>query len=435
MYQMDYYAAIDSLYAMPMNAAQNPPTPKPLEGVRVIDMSTVLMGPVATQVLGDYGADVIKIEPPEGDVARHAGSARNAQMGALYMTSGRNKRSVVLDIKKPEGKQALLRLCETADLFIHNVRPAAMRRAGLSYQELCAVKSDIIYVALVGFGQDGPYAGRPAFDDIIQAASGLSGLFMRAGYDAPTFVPANLCDRMTGLAAAHAAIAALYMRERTGQGQSVEIPMFETLVQTILGDHINGLAFVPPTDSSGYNRLLNAARRPFRTRDGYLAATPYNDKQFRALFMAIGRAADFDADPVLNKHAARVRNYGYVYAQLTEIFASRSTDEWLALCGEYQVPCQRVNTLEDLLNDPHLRAIGFFQEVEHPTEGRMLQMRPAARWSHADVGFDRHPPRIGEHSVEVLQQAGFSADDIAALLDAGVTVQAGRPQTDAPDRG
>ncbi len=396
---------------------------KPLEDVRVIDMATVLMGPVATQILGDYGADVIKVEPPEGDVMRHAGEGRNSRMGPMYLSTGRNKRSVVLDIKKPEGKQALLKLCETADLFIHNVRPAAMRRAGLSYEDLRAVNPSIVYVALVGFGQDGPYADRPAFDDIIQAASGLSGLFVRAGYDEPAFVPANLCDRMTGLAAAHAAIAALYMRKSTGQGQSIEVPMFETLTQMILGDHLNGTAFVPPISQAGYSRLLNIYRRPFRTMDGHLAVTPYNDKQFRSFFLAIGREADFDADARINTHAARARNYDVAYSQLAEILVNRTTDEWLSLCKEHEIPCQRINSIEDLLQDPHLNSIDFFQEVDHPTEGRILQMRPAARWSNADIAVRRLPPRVGEHSVEVLRQAGFSEDDITGLLASGATAQ------------
>jgi crotonobetainyl-CoA:carnitine CoA-transferase CaiB-like acyl-CoA transferase len=392
-------------------------------------MSTVLMGPVATQILGDYGADVIKVEPPEGDVMRHAGEGRHAGMGPMYLATGRNKRSVVLDIKQPAGRAALLKLCEGADLFIHNVRPAAMRRAGLAHEDLQAVNPSIVYLSLVGFGQDGPYAGRPAFDDIIQAASGLAGLFVRAGHEEPAFVPANLCDRMTGLAAAHAAIAALYMRERTGEGQAVEVPMFETLVQMILGDHFNGMAFVPPIGAPGYSRLLNEHRRPFRTRDGHIAVTPYNDKQFRAFFAAIGREADFDADARIRTHAARARHYDIAYALLADILRTRGTAQWLALCNEHEIPCQRVNTIEDLLEDPHLRSVGFFQEVEHPTEGRVLQTRPAARWSHADIGVRRLPPRVGEDSVAVLREAGLGEAEIAELLACGGAVQAAQPHS------
>ncbi len=404
-------------------AEKSTATPGPLHGIRVVDMATVLMGPVATQIFGDYGADVIKVEPPEGDVMRYAGASRNPRMGAMYLANGRNKRSVVLDIKKPAGKRALLKLCEDADLFIHNVRPQAMKRAGLSYEDLRAVNPSIVYVSLVGYGEGGPYANRPAFDDIIQAASGLSGLFMRAGHAAPAFVPATVADRMTGMTAAHAAIAALFMRERTGEGQAVEVPMFETLAHMVLGDHLNGEAFVPAIEGTGYSRLLTPNRRPYKTQDGYIATTPYNDKQFRAFFAAIGRAAEFDGNDMMNSQAARARNYHATYALLAEIIETRTTAQWLALLGEHEVPCTPVSTLDDLLEDEHLRAVGFFQETDHPSEGRIRQMKPSTRWSTADVSIRRPPPRVGEHSAEVLAEAGYSAAEIAAMLADGSTAE------------
>ena len=396
----------------------------PLTGIRVVDMATVLMGPVATQILGDYGADVIKVEPPEGDVMRHAGAARNPQMGSMYLAAGRNKRSIVLDIKMPEGKKALIKLCKEADLFIHNVRPAAMRRAGLSYEDMREINPSIVYVSLVGFGQDGPYAERPAFDDIIQAACGIAGLFTRAGHAEPAYIPANLCDRMTGLAATHAAIAALFMRARTGKGQSIEVPMFETLTQMILGDHLNGEAYVPPIAKSGYSRLLNRYRRPFRTSDGYLGLTPYNDKQFRAFFSAIGRVTEFDGDLRINTQTARANNYDVAYSLLADIVASRTTNEWVALCEAHEIPCQRINSIDDILTDPHLNEIGFFQEVSHPTEGRIRQMRHAARWSSVDMDTRYLPPQIGQHSEEVLKEAGYTAAEISSLFTSGAAFQA-----------
>lgn len=398
------------------------PTAPPLAGFKIIDMSTVLMGPVATQVLGDYGADVIKVEPPEGDVMRHAGASRTPRMGAMYLANGRNKRSAVLDIKQPAGKKALLRLCESADLFIHNVRPAAMRRAGLGYENLRAINPRIVYVSLVGYSEHGPYANQPAFDDIIQAASGVAGLFVRAGLSEPTFVPMTMADRITGLTAVHSAIAALLMRERTGIGQSIEVPMFETLVQTLLGDHLNGKAFLPAIADSGYSRLLTPHRRPYKTLDGYIAATPYNDKQFRAFYAAIGRAGEIDDNPMLASQGARASNYHETYAQLADIIATRTTDQWMALCQANEVPCARVNSIDDLLEDPHLAAVDFFQETDHPTEGRIREMRPSTRWSTADVSIRRPAPRIGEQSVEVLTEAGFSAADVDEMLASGVTV-------------
>ena len=399
-----------------------PRTPAPLAGFRIVDMSTVLMGPVATQVLGDYGADVIKVEPPEGDVMRHAGAARTPRMGAMYLANGRNKRSIVLDIKKPAGKEALFAFCRSADVFIHNVRPAAMQRAGLGYEDLRALNPSIVYVALVGYSELGPYANQPAFDDIIQAGAGVSGLFVRAGHSEPVFVPMTMADRITGLTAAHATLAALLMRERTGIGQSIEVPMFETLVQTVLGDHLNGKAFTPPIGDSGYSRLLTPYRRPYKTLDGYIAATPYNDKQFRAFYAAIGRADEIDSNPLLGSQSARASNYHATYAQLAEIIATKTTDEWLTLCRANEVPCTRVNSIDDLLSDPHLEAVGFFQPTDHPTEGRIVQMRPSTRWSTADVSIRRHAPRIGEQSVELLAEAGFDADQIEAMLVGGVTV-------------
>ena len=393
--------------------------PRPLDGVRVVDMTTVLMGPLATQILGDYGADVIKVEPPEGDVMRHAGEGKHAQMGPMYLSTGRNKRSLVLDIKQPEGKAALLKLVATADLFIHNVRPAAMHRAGLGYDELKAVNPSIVYVSLVGFGQDGPYAARPAFDDIIQAACGVAGLFTRAGHDEPAFIPANWCDRMTGQAAAHAVMAALFMRERTGQGQAIEVPMFETLVQMVLGDHLNGAAFVPQHGPTGYGRLLNVHRKPFRTQDGFIALTPYSDKHFRAFFAAIGQEARFADDARINSHAARARHYDVAYGLLAEVLTERSTDDWLALCKAIEVPAQRFNTLEDLLADEHLQQVGFFETAAHPSEGEIVQMRPAARWSGADLSMRRLPPAVGQDSVAVLGELGYSAAQIEAMLASG----------------
>ncbi|CAN5439826.1 CoA transferase [soil metagenome] len=403
-------------------ASTNEKLPGPLDGITVVDMATVLMGPVATQVFADYGANLIKIEPAVGDVMRHAGAHRHSRMGSMYLTTGRNKRSVVLDIKQPAGKEAVLRLCRSADLFIHNVRPAAMRRAGLGYEDLRAVNPSIVYVSLVGYSEEGPYANLPAIDDIIQAASGMSGLFVRAGHAEPVFVPMTVADRITGLTAAHAAIAALLMRDRRGIGQSIEVPMFETLVQTVLGDHLNGRAFVPPIGECGYSRLLTPNRRPYRTLDGYIVATPYNDKQFRAFYSAIGRAEEFDADDRLNSQQARAANYHETYSQLAEILAARTTDEWLTLCRTHDVPCTRVNSLDDLLVDPHLEATSFFQESDHPSEGRILEMRPSTRWSSADVSIRRHAPVIGEQSVEILLEAGYGEDEIQAMIATGATV-------------
>jgi crotonobetainyl-CoA:carnitine CoA-transferase CaiB-like acyl-CoA transferase len=393
-----------------------------MTGYRVVDMASVLMGPLATQIFGDYGADVIKIEPPEGDVARHAGAMRNRAMGSLYMATGRNKRSLVLDIKKPDGKAALLKLCESADVFIHNVRPEAMRRAGLDYEALRAVNPAIVYVALVGFGAGGRYANRPAFDDIIQGAAGVCGLFQRAGQEEPPFVPWNVADRITGITAAHATLAALLMRKDTGLGQAVEVPMFETVTQMVLGDHMGGMAFVPQAGEPGYARLLTPGRRPYRTQDGHIVVTPYTDRQFAALLGAVGRAGEMRTNPILRDLQARQRHWPEIYALLSAVMATKTNTDWLEICGQGEVPCTPVRTLEDLVDDPHLDDVGLFCESDHPTEGRVREMRPSTRWSGADVSIRRHAPTIGEHSVEILREAGFAEPAIAALIASGATL-------------
>jgi crotonobetainyl-CoA:carnitine CoA-transferase CaiB-like acyl-CoA transferase len=393
-----------------------------MSGYKIIDMATVLMGPLATQIFGDYGADVIKVEPPEGDVMRHAGAMRNHAMGSMYLTTGRNKRSVVLDIKKPEGKAALLRLCETADVFIHNVRPEAMRRAGLDYEALRAVNPSIVYVSLLGFGEGGRYANRPAFDDIIQGAAGVCGLFQRAGHVEPPFIPWNVADRMTGITAAHATLAALLMRTHTGQGQAVDVPMFETVTQMVLGDHMGGMAFEPQAGESGYARLLTPGRRPYKTLDGHFVITPYTDKQFGALLGAIGRDDEMKTNPILRDMQTRQRHWPEIYELLAGVMAARTNAQWLEICSRGEVPCTPVQTLEDLVNDPHLNEVGMFCESDHPTEGRIREMRPPTRWSDADVSIRRHAPFIGEHSVEVLREAGFDEKTISSMIASGATL-------------
>jgi len=392
-----------------------------LNGIRVLDLTAYLLGPFATQILGDMGADIIKVESHEGDIVRGIGPTRSPGMGGIFQQNNRNKRSVVLDLKQPAGRDALLRLAATADVFVYNVRPAAMARLGLSYEALAAVNPGIVYVGAVGFGQDGPYAARPALDDLMQGMSGIAGLYARASGGEPRYIPLAMADRYTGTVLVNAILGALVHKLRTGQGQALEVPMFESLVQGVLGDHLMGHSFDPPLGPPGYPRHLSPDRRPFRTLDGWLCAFLISDGQWRAVLERLGQP-ELLQDPRFATLQARTEHSREVYAWLDATFRTRTTEQWLALLGEADVPAGPLHTLESLLEDTHLKAVGFFQRLEHPTEGTLVTLRPPSRWSRTPSEVRRAPPRLGEHSSELLAEAGYSGAEIAELVAAGVTL-------------
>ncbi|NYT37824.1 CoA transferase [Allopusillimonas soli] len=399
----------------------------PLEGVRILDMTTVLMGPYASQVLGDMGAEVIKVESPQGDLVRGLGPLRHPGMGALFLHINRSKRSVVIDAKQPRGREALLRLAARSDVLLYNVRPRAMARLGLDYETVSGVNPRIIYLGTFGFGQGGPYAAKPAFDDLIQGAIGLPSLIKASGSDVPRYVPSNIVDRTVGLYAVAALCGALYHRERTGRGQRIDVPMFETMVSHLLSDHIAGETFDPPEGPTGYARLLAANRRPYRTRDGYVCAVIYNDKQWASFFRIIGRPEAM-SDPRLADLDTRTRNIDDLQAMVGKIFLERGTEEWLALLEEADIPCMPLHDMDSILEDPHLREVGFFQWEDHPSEGRVRSVGVPASWSDSQPRPGRPAPRFGEHSAEVLAEAGYDADEIAAMARDGITHLAEAPQ-------
>jgi crotonobetainyl-CoA:carnitine CoA-transferase CaiB-like acyl-CoA transferase len=403
--------------------------PGPLAaGIRIIDLTSVMMGPYATMILGDYGADVIKVESPEGDVMRHAAPMRNPQMGAMYLQGNRNKRSIVLDLKKHGGREALLRLSATADVFVHNVRPAAMRRLQLGAENLLSLNPRLVYVSLHGFGETGPYAGRPAYDDLIQGLTALPALTGKITGE-PRYSPATVADRIVGLNATHAILAALLHRDRTGEGQSIEIPMFETMAQFVLGDHMGGRSFEPAIGPSGYSRLLSPDRRPYRTRDGYLCALVYSDKQWNAFFRAIGQENEEDRDSRLKDISARTRNYDYIYKWFSDIMETRTTAEWMQKFEAADIPFGPMHDLDSLIDDPHLAAVGLLQEIDHPTEGTLRVAGPPSTWSKTPPSIRQYPPRLGEHGDDILREAGFSEDDIEKLAAEG-----GLIRSDAADQ-
>ncbi|HYD67341.1 CoA transferase [Azospirillum sp.] len=396
----------------------------PLNGVRILDLTTVLMGPYATQILGELGADVIKVEPPQGDTVRGIGPMRHPGMGAIFLHANRGKRSIVLDLKQPEGRQALLDLARTADVLIYNVRPQAMARLGLSYAEVAEANPRIVYVGLFGYGQDGPYAAKPAYDDLIQGAVAIPTLFAASTGGEPRYVPATMVDRTVGLHAVYAVTAALFHRERTGEGQAVDVPMFETMTHFVQGDHMGGATFEPAEGPTGYPRLLAPQRRPYRTSDGHICALIYNDKQWRSFFDLIGRPDILDSDPRFADMDSRTRHIDELYGFVAEHLATRTTAEWMEALTRADIPVMRLHTLDSLLEDPHLTATGFFQVVEHPREGPIRSMAVPTRWSATPPAVERQAPALGEHSAEVLREAGYDDATIAALAERGVIREA-----------
>jgi crotonobetainyl-CoA:carnitine CoA-transferase CaiB-like acyl-CoA transferase len=390
----------------------------PLDGVRVLDLTTVVMGPYATQILADYGADVVKVEPPEGDIMRYNAPMRSKGMGHIFMNANRNKRSVVLDLKKDAGRAACMAIARDADVLVYNIRPQAMARLKLSYEEVSAANPRILYVGGFGYSQRGPYAAKAAYDDLIQGAVGLPWLAATAGAESPRYVPVTLADRSVGLHIVNAVCAALYRRERSGKGQRVDVPMFESLLQTVLGEHMGEATYLPQTGEPGYARMLAKERRPYETKDGYVCVLVYNDKQWRAFFELIGRP-ELLSDPRYATQEARSRDFEGAYALIASEMRKRSTAEWIAALEAADIPVQRMSSLDDIIGDPHLGAIGYFREIEHPTEGHIRSMAVPSEWSESPPEYRRHAPRLGEHTREVLREAGISDAEIERLLASG----------------
>jgi len=396
----------------------------PLNGIRVLDMSTVLLGPYATQILGDMGADIIKIESPTGDTSRDHGPRRHPGMAATFLDLNRNKRSLVLDLKRPSALRAFHRLVAGADVVFHNLRPGPAARLGVGYARLAEINRRIILANAVGFGRAGPYRDRAAYDDLIQASCGLASLVGLSVDSGPRYVPTALADKITGLMVANAIGMALFHRERTGEGQEVEVPMYETLVSFLLKEVTFGLAFDPPLEPRRYERLLSVYRRAHRTKDGFIAALPYTDEHWRRFFALGGRSA-LAGDPRFQSLNHRVQNFEPLYEALESILLQKTTAEWTVLLEEAGIPVAPVNDLDQLLADPHLRETGLFAFVEHPSEGRVLRVATPMNFSRTPASYRRATPRLGENSVEILKEAGLSAAEIEAMLAEGAAV-AGR---------
>ncbi len=376
----------------------------PLRGVRVLDLTTVVMGPFATQILGDLGADVVKIETAQGDSMRWVGPWRTPGMGPLFLQANRNKRSVVLDLKTAEGKDAAVALARRADVLVSNVRPQGLRRLGLDYASIRDANSNIIYCSAVGYGSGGPSSGKAVYDDLMQAAAGIAGLFGKVD-GAPRYAPINICDRVVGLYVANAVTSALYHRAMTGEGQEIEVPMFETMAQFVLADHMGGGAFVPPLGEMGYKRLLSRTRGPYPTRDGYVALVVYTDKHWRAFSAFAGQPDLMETDPRFASQESRTRHAEDAGRFLSDHLKKRTTAEWLDILHGMDIPACPVNAIDELFDEPHLKAVDFFEEVEHPTEGRLKNPRFPVRFSRSPASLRRLAPNLGADNDDVLGKA------------------------------
>jgi len=389
-----------------------------LQGIRIVDLTTTYLGPYATQFLGDMGADILKVEPLDGDVGRSPRPSRSPEMGAGFLNTNRNKRSIAIDLRKPEGRAVVLRLAAGADALVHNMRPQAAAKLGLSYQDAKKVNGRIVYCFSPGFGQDGPYAAEPAYDDIIQAMCGLAQLNADAS-GAPRFLPSIVADKVVGLHLAFALACGLAHRLKTGEGCAIEAPMFESMVAFLLVEHLSGRSFVPPLGPAGYERMLAKNRRPYKTRDGYIAIMPYTTRQWVRFLECVGRsdllAVDWVKDPV-----KRSANVDALYQIIADAAPQRSTSEWLALLAEADIPCGPVNGLDDLFGEPHLTAVGLFESVAHPSEGALTAIRSPLRVTGVEKKPDRPAPRVGEASEAILREAGFAGPEIEDLLARGV---------------
>ena len=394
--------------------------------MRIVDLTSVLMGPYATQIFADLGADVIKVESEQGDTTRALPPGREAGRGGMFLNLNRGKRSIVLNLKEAESREALLRLCRDADVFVHSMRARAIARLGLTYDDVRAANPRIIYASMYGYGRGGPYRDHPAYDDIVQAASGIVDLQARLSGGEPTYLANVVADKVSGLTGAYAITAALYARERTGEGQEIEVPMFETMVSFCALEHLCGSVFRPPLGPPEYARAVSPSRRPYQTADGHIGVMIYNDRHWRDFFDAIGNP-EWSRDPVFATMESRTRNIDTVLARVAATMKTRTTAEWVALLREAQIPATAIASLEELLHDEHLEAVGFWQDRE--TDAGSLRMPGIPVQFSATPGEIGDPgPALGADGRAILEEAGFGSNEIERLVGKGASLPMAAPE-------
>lgn len=397
----------------------------PLAGVRVVDLTSVLMGPFATQTLAEFGAEVIKVEPPEGDLVRGIGPMRNPGMGAIFLNANRGKKSVVFDLKTDAGRAALLRLVATADVFCYNLRPQAMQRLGLGWEVLRELNPRLIYCGMFGFARGGPYSALPAYDDIIQGASGLTHLAGVGNIGTPHYAPFALADRMTGLSAVNNVLAALVGRTRSGKGRAIDVTMFETMTRVAMFDHLQGETFIPALGPTGYARHLSRYRKPYATSDGWVCVMIYSDRHWLRFFDAIGRCDLLEQDPELATIEGRTQRIDELYGLVERELSHLDTRSAVALLESIDAPVMAMRSVDELLSDPHLLATGFIGEQQHPSEGRVRSIAPGATWHQDPLPPPGHAPRLGQHTLALLAELGYGTEEIEALRASRAVVAAG----------
>ncbi len=389
-----------------------PPMLPILKGIRIIDITAVILGPFAAQILGDLGADVIKIEPPEGDSMRPIAPLSETGLSHIFANNNRNKRSVCLDLKSEGGKAALRKLIPTGDVLIHNMRQDALDKLGFSFEVVRKLHPGIIYCAANGYGRDGPYAGRPAYDDVIQAASGIAGLFQLRDGEAH-YIPSIVADKVTGLHLAYAVLAALLHKSRTGDVPGyVEIPMFETMAAFTLNEHMGAAAF-GATETEGYARVVSPDRRPYRTKDGFIGVLPYTEDKWVKVLTEIGRA-DVTTQAWFRNPTERSSRVGELYGMLTKALPARTTAEWCTTFMRLDVPHSPVNTPSQLLHDPHLQAVNFYEPNFSAETSMQRSLRAPILFGGLEVTPDLAPPALGADTDQILSDIGMTDIEIAA---------------------